>query len=86
MCSLRLSSLILSRLSAYLLRLRRSKEKDVDYESQIPFLVAHKAQAAVKRDVHDVALVLQSELEASGIEAVERVVVSNKDILHFRVR
>lgn len=66
--------------------LRRSKEKDIDYESQIPLLIAHKSPKEMKVDVAEVANELVKGLQESMPEALERVSVGHGHNLNFRVR
>lgn len=66
--------------------LRRSKEKDIDYESQIPLLIAHKSPKEMKVDVVEVANELVKCLQENMPEALERVSVGHGHNLNFRVR
>lgn len=65
--------------------IRRSREKGVDYESQIPILISHKSEGSKTQNVNEVAATLQREIAQNLPEALESVVVSNVHTLHFKV-
>ncbi len=64
--------------------LRRGRGEENDYESQVALLIAHKCTQ--KTNVTNVAQALVDELQKDLPEFVEKVVLTNNNVLNFKVR